>query len=67
MNPLAIALIVFAVLMFLGMPIVFVMTFSCLVSCLAVGLIALLMVVFVKMFCGMDSFLLLSIFLFIIF
>ena len=31
MNPLAIALIVFAVLMFLGMPIVFVMTFSSLV------------------------------------
>ena len=45
MNPLAIALIVFAVLMFLGMPIVFVMTFSRLVYCVAVGKIALLMVV----------------------
>ena len=45
MNPLAIALIVFAVLMFLGMPIVFVMTFSSLVYCVAVGKIALMGVV----------------------
>lgn len=65
MNPLAIALIVFAVLMFLGMPIVFVMTFSSLVYCVAVGKIALLMVVIEKMFRGMDSFVLLAIPMFI--
>lgn len=65
MNPLAVALIVFAVLMFLGMPIVFVMTFSSLVYCVAVGKIALLMVVIEKMFRGMDSFVLLAIPMFI--
>ena len=65
MNPLAIALIVFAVLMFLGMPIVFVMTLSSLVYCVAVGKIALLMVVIEKMFRGMDSFVLLAIPMFI--
>jgi TRAP transporter, dctM subunit len=65
MNPLAITLIVFAVLMFLGMPIVFVMTFSSLVYCVAVGKIALLMVVIEKMFRGMDSFVLLAIPMFI--
>ena len=65
MTPLAIALIVFAVLMFLGMPIVFVMTFSSLVYCVAVGKIALLMVVIEKMFRGMDSFVLLAIPMFI--
>ena len=65
MNPLAIALIVFAVLMFLGMPIVFVMTFSSLVYCVAVGKIALLMVVIENMFRGMDSFVLLAIPMFI--
>ena len=65
MNSLAIALIVFAVLMFLGMPIVFVMTFSSLVYCVAVGKIALLMVVIEKMFRGMDSFVLLAIPMFI--
>ena len=65
MNPLAIALIVFAVLMFLGMPIVFVMTFSSLVYCVVVGKIALLMVVIEKMFRGMDSFVLLAIPMFI--
>lgn len=65
MNPLAIALIVFAVLIFLGMPIVFVMTFSSLVYCVAVGKIALLMVVIEKMFRGMDSFVLLAIPMFI--
>ena len=65
MNPLAIALIVFAVLMFLGMPIVFVMTFSSLVYCVAVGKIALLMVVIEKMVRGMDSFVLLAIPMFI--
>lgn len=65
MNPLAISLIVFALLMFLGMPIVYVMTISSLTYCVAVGKIALLMVVVEKMFRGMDSFVLLAIPMFI--
>nr|WP_072514786.1 TRAP transporter large permease [Ndongobacter massiliensis] len=65
MNPLAVALIVFMVLMFLGMPIVFVMTFSSLIYCLVIGKIDLLMVVIEKMFRGMDSFVLLAIPMFI--
>ena len=65
MNPLVVALIVFVVLMFLGMPIVFVMTFSSLTYCLVIGKTAFLMVVIEKMLRGMDSFVLLAIPMFI--
>lgn len=65
MNPLVAALIVFAVLMFLGMPIVFVMAFSSLSYCIAAGKLMFLMVVIEKMFRGMDSFVLLAIPMFI--
>lgn len=65
MNPLVAALVVFAVLMFLGMPIVFVMTFSSMTYCLVSGKIMFLMVVIEKMFRGMDSFVLLAIPMFI--
>lgn len=65
MNPLVAALIVFGVLMFLGMPIVFVMTFSSMVYCLVLGRISFLMVVTEKMLRGMDSFVLLAIPMFI--
>lgn len=61
MNPLVVALLVFVVLMFLGMPIVFVMTFSSLTYCLVIGKTAFLMVVIEKMLRGMDSFVLLAI------
>lgn len=65
MNPLAAALLVFAVFMFLGMPIVFVMTISSMTYCLVSGKIMFLMVVIEKMFRGMDSFVLLAIPMFI--
>lgn len=65
MNPLVVALLVFVVLMFLGMPIVFVMTFSSLTYCLVIGKTAFLMVVIEKMLRGMDSFVLLAIPMFI--
>lgn len=65
MNPLVIALILFAVLLFLGMPIVFVMAVSSMAYCLATGKIMFLMVVIEKMFRGMDSFVLLAIPMFI--
>lgn len=65
MNPLIAALIVFFILMFLGMPIVYVMTFSSLTYCMVAGKLMLLMVVIEKMFRGMDSFVLLAIPMFI--
>lgn len=65
MNPLAVALIVFAVLLFLGMPVIFVMAFSSVIYCLAADKLLFLMVVVEKMFRGMDSFVLLAIPLFI--
>lgn len=65
MNPLVIALLAFAVLLFLGMPVVFVMAFSSMVYCLAADKVIFLMVVVEKMFRGMDSFVLLAIPMFI--
>lgn len=65
MNPLVAALISFAILLFLGMPVVFVMAFSSMVYCLVADKIIFLMVVVEKMFRGMDSFVLLAIPMFI--
>ena len=65
MNPLVVALLVFAALLFLGMPIVFVMTVSSVTYCLVSGKIMFLMVVVEKMFRGMDSFVLLAIPMFV--
>ena len=65
MNPLVVALLIFFVLMFLGMPIVFVMAFSSFSYCVVAGKAAFLMVVIEKMFRGMDSFVLLAIPMFI--
>ena len=65
MNPLAIALIVFTILLFLGMPVIFVMAFSSVIYCLVADKLLFLMVVVEKMFRGMDSFVLLAIPLFI--
>lgn len=65
MNPLVAALITFAILLFLGMPVVFVMAFSSMVYCLVADKIIFLMVVVEKMFRGMDSFVLLAIPMFI--
>ena len=65
MNPLVVALLVFAFLLFLGMPIVFVMTVSSVSYCLVSGKIMFLMVVVEKMFRGMDSFVLLAIPMFV--
>ena len=65
MNPLVMALILFLVLMFLGMPIVFVMCVSSLSYCVFSGNYVYLMVIIEKMFRGMDSFVLLAIPMFI--
>ena len=65
MSPLLFALLTFLILMFLGMPIVFVMTFSSITYCFMAGKVAFLMVVTEKMFRGMDSFVLLAIPMFI--
>jgi len=66
MSPLAWALIIFAVLLLLGMPIVYVMCLSSLSYCLISGKTMLVMVVIEKMFRGMDSFVLLAIPMFIL-
>ncbi len=65
MNSLVIALLVFAVLMFLGMPILYVMTISSVTYCVAAGKLMFMMVVVEKMFRGMDSFVLLAIPMFV--
>lgn len=65
MNPLVLSLILFLVLMFLGMPIVFVMCVSSLSYCVFSGNYVYLMVIIEKMFRGMDSFVLLAIPMFI--
>ena len=67
MNPLAVALIAFTILLFLGMPVIFVMAFSSIVYCLVADKLLFLMVVVEKMFRGMDSFVLLAIPLFFVF
>lgn len=65
MNSLVIALILFAVLLALGMPIVYVMCISSMTYCIVSGQMGYLLVITEKMFRGMDSFVLLAIPLFI--
>ncbi len=66
MSPLAVALIVFVILLFLGMPIVYVMGISSFTYCLASGKTLLMLIATEKFFRGMDSFVLLAIPLFIL-
>ncbi len=65
MSPLVLSLILFMVLLFLGMPIVFVMCVSSVSYCFFSGNMMFLFVIIEKMLRGMDSFVLLAIPMFI--
>ncbi|HRX58564.1 MAG TPA: TRAP transporter large permease [Eubacteriales bacterium] len=66
MDPLVVILVTFAVLLFLGMPIIYCMGIAAMAYCISTGKLLLMLIATEKIFRGMDSFVLLAIPMFIL-